>query len=52
MEKIEDQRQIAHIRNLFLLVYLVSYLTRINYGAVITEMSDTTSMTRSACLWL
>lgn len=48
MEKIEDQRRIARIRDLFLLVYLVSYLTRINYGAVITEMSDTTSMTRSA----
>ena len=48
MEKIEDQRRIARVRDLFLLVYLVSYMTRINYGAVITEMSDTTSMTRSA----
>lgn len=38
MEKITNQRKVLSLSFLFMFVYMVSYLTRINYGAVISEM--------------
>lgn len=40
MNQLTDKRQINKLRFLFMLTYMVSYLTRINYGAVIVEISD------------
>ena len=40
MNHLTDTRQIKGLRLLFMFTYMVSYLTRINYGAVIVEMSD------------
>ena len=40
MNFLTDKRQIKRLRLLFMFTYMVSYLTRINYGAVIVEMSD------------
>lgn len=40
MNQLTDSRQIKGLRLLFMFTYMVSYLTRINYGAVIVEMSD------------
>lgn len=40
MNQLTNSRQIKGFRLLFMFTYMVSYLTRINYGAVIVEMSD------------
>lgn len=40
MNQLTDKRQIKSLQLLFMFTYMVSYLTRINYGAVIVEMSD------------
>ena len=40
MNQLTEKRQINGMRFLFMLTYMVSYLTRINYGAVIVEISD------------
>lgn len=40
MNFLTDRKQIKRLRLLFMFTYMVSYLTRINYGAVIVEMSD------------
>ncbi len=39
MPKITDKAQVSRMIFLFMLTYLVSYITRINYGAVIAEMT-------------
>ena len=36
MEKLSDKKQINRTITLFALVYMASYMTRINLGAVIT----------------
>ena len=38
LKKLTDKKAIAGITWLFAITYMVSYLTRINYGAVISEM--------------
>ena len=38
MEKITDKKQIRNMTFLFMILYLISYLTRINYAAVISEI--------------
>jgi len=40
MNFLTDKKQIKRFRLLFMFTYMVSYLTRINYGAIIVEMSD------------
>jgi len=47
MEKITDKRQVGGIVFLFTMTYLVSYMTRINLGAVITAIVEDTGMTKS-----
>lgn len=38
MEKITDKKQINRLTLLFTILYLISYLTRINYAAVVSEI--------------
>ncbi len=47
MEKIVDRKQVNRLVLLFALAYTVSYITRINYGAVISEMESDTAFSRS-----
>ena len=47
MEKIKNQKQINRLAFLFALTYMVSYITRINYGAVISEIESETGLSRS-----
>ncbi len=47
MEKFTDKKQINRLAILFALTYMVSYITRINYGAIISEMESDTAFARS-----
>ena len=47
MDKLTDKKQINGIINLFMFIYLISYITRINYGAIIVEMEKTTGFSKS-----
>lgn len=47
MAKLETKIQINTLALLFALTYMVSYMTRINYGAVIAEMEISTGFSRS-----
>lgn len=47
MEKFTDKKQINQLAMLFALTYMVSYITRINYGAILSEMESDTAFTRS-----
>ncbi len=40
MERIEDKQRVTRLMLLFMATYLVSYLTRVNYAAVVTEIAD------------
>ena len=48
MEKLTDKKKINKIVILFSITYMISYITRINYGAIIAEMVKSTGMTKSA----
>ena len=47
MEKLTDKRKINATIFLFTMTYLVSYMTRINLGAVITAVVEDTGMTKT-----
>lgn len=47
MARLRDKNQINRLIILFTLTYMVSYITRINYGAIISEMENSTDMPRS-----
>ena len=47
MTQLETKQQIRSLTATFVFVYLVSYLTRINYGAIISEMEQATGFSRS-----
>ena len=40
MERIEDKQRVTRLMLLFMATYLVSYLTRVNYAAVVTALAD------------
>ena len=46
MNTLTDKRQITRLTILFMLTYMASYITRINYGAIISEMEVSTGITR------
>ena len=46
MNILTDKRQITRLTMLFMLTYMASYITRINYGAIISEMEVSTGITR------
>ncbi len=44
--KLQSKKQVNQLAILFALTYMASYLTRINYGAIISEMENATAFTR------
>ena len=46
MSKVTDKQQIKRLTFLFMVVYMVSYITRINYGAVIAGMEKASGITK------
>ena len=47
MTKLQTKSEINKLAALFAITYMVSYITRINYGAVISEMVLSTNMLKS-----
>ena len=47
MQTLTDKRIITRMVLLFSITYMVSYITRINYGAIISEMITDTGMSKS-----
>lgn len=47
MVKLQGKKQINNLALLFAITYMVSYITRINYGAVISEMVIQTGISKS-----
>ncbi len=47
MQKLSTKKEINGISVLFALVYMVSYISRINYGAVLSEMEAATQMPKT-----
>lgn len=47
MEKLTTNKQINKLALLFAVTYMVSYITRINYGAVVSAMESDTGVSRS-----
>lgn len=48
MNKITEKKQVTQMSLLFMTLYLISYLTRINYGAIISEMVAAEGIQKSA----
>lgn len=48
MEKITDKRSITRLTMLFTMLYMISYMTRINYGAIISEMVSAEGIQKAA----
>jgi OPA family glycerol-3-phosphate transporter-like MFS transporter len=46
-DKLNTKKQISFITFLFALTYMISYITRINYGAIIVEMESATGISKS-----
>lgn len=47
MRKLESRRQVNTLTLLFACTYMVSYITRINYGTIISEMQRATDIPKS-----
>ena len=47
MNKIESKKKINALVFLFAVTYMISYITRINYGAIISEMQSSTGFSKS-----
>lgn len=47
MGELQDKKQIRNLSLLLGTVYMVSYVTRINFGAIISEMESATGISRS-----
>lgn len=47
MKKLENKKQVNALVFLFACTYMVSYITRTNYGAIISEMQTATTIPRS-----
>lgn len=47
MQKLSTKRDVNFLAFLFALTYMVSYITRINYGAIIVEMESATGFSKS-----
>lgn len=47
MERLQDRKQVNNLIVLFTLTYMISYITRINFGAIISEMERATRISRS-----
>lgn len=51
MERIEDKQRVTRLMLLFMATYLVSYLTRVNYAAVVTEIADAEGCSARSLRW-
>ena len=47
VEKLTDSKAVKKLSYLFMFTYMISYITRINYGAIISEMEQATSFSKS-----
>lgn len=47
MRKIEDRKKVKLFILLFSVTYMISYITRINYGAIISEIQSQTGISKS-----
>ena len=47
MQPLSDKKEINKYILLFSLTYMISYITRINYGAVILEMENATQLPKT-----
>ncbi len=47
VDKLQTKKQVNGLAVLFTLTYMISYITRINYGAIISEMESATGMSKS-----
>ena len=47
MMKMQGEKQVNRLAFFFAATYMVSYITRINYGAVLSEMESATQMSKS-----
>ncbi len=47
MQKLQSKKQITQLSILLCITYMISYVTRINYGAVISEMVSATGFSKS-----
>lgn len=47
MNKLTERKEVNKLALLFAFTYMISYITRINYGAIISEMESATSFSRS-----
>lgn len=48
MEPVQERKKVYAVICLFMFTYMVSYITRINYGAIIVDMVRSTGYTKSA----
>ncbi len=47
MQKLETKREINQLSLLFAITYMVSYMTRTNFGAIVSEISESTGFSKS-----
>ncbi len=47
MEKLKSKKEVDFLAFLFAITYMISYITRINYGAIIVEMESATGFSKS-----
>ena len=47
VQKLTDPKAVKKLSYLFMFTYMISYITRINYGAIISEMEQATSFSKS-----
>ena len=47
MQKLTGKKAIGKMTFLFMMLYMISYITRINYGAIVSEMVEATGMTKA-----
>ncbi len=47
MEKLQNRRDVSILTAIFMLTYMISYITRINFGAVISEIGSAENITKS-----
>ena len=48
MQKIESRREVSSFILLLLTTYMISYVTRINFGAIVSEIASATGISKSA----
>ncbi len=47
MEKLHTKEEVRRLTWMLAITYMISYMTRINFGAIISEMSDATGIAKS-----